>query len=50
MIEILIKDYSNGKIKIENKTEEKTPMGELSKKYSSNNECLCSKNEWVKKI
>ena len=31
MIERLIKDYSCGEIKIENKDEEKTPMEELSK-------------------
>lgn len=31
LIERLIKEYSNGEIKIENKDEEKTPMDELSK-------------------
>jgi excisionase family DNA binding protein len=31
LIERLIKDYSNGEIKIENQSEEKTPMEELSK-------------------
>ena len=30
LIERLIKEYSNGEIRIENKNEEKTPMGELS--------------------
>ncbi len=31
MIERLIKEYSNGEIKVENNDEEKTPMDELSK-------------------
>jgi excisionase family DNA binding protein len=31
MIERIIKEYSNGEIKIENKDEEKTPMDELTK-------------------
>jgi predicted site-specific integrase-resolvase len=31
LIERLIKEYSNGEIKVENNDEEKTPMDELSK-------------------
>ena len=37
-------------IEIKNKTKEKTSMEDLSKKHCSNNECLCGKNKWVKKI
>ncbi len=50
MIEWLIKKYSNGKIIIINKNEEETPVEELKKRYSINNECVCSKSKWTKKI
>lgn len=57
LIEDLIKKYSDGKIIILNKKGEIEPEKELAldvlqimNVFTANNECIYSKNEWIKKI